>query len=153
MKRPLPQPPHIACFFLASSFFSLSTSYLPLPPYLFSFFSTDLKKGKCRGCGGGRLISRWYREGYTPPHNFSVWGGVGGLWGVWEGCGEVGQVWVKADAPTVGGVGLRGSPKGSRSARAPVAIRPLHAKTPPRPLGHRSRKSGEGGAGMASGWA
>jgi hypothetical protein len=54
-----------------------------------------------------------------------VWGGVGGLWGVWEGCGEVGQVWVKADAPPVGGVGLRGSPKGSRCARPPVAIRPF----------------------------
>ena len=34
----------------------------------------------------------------------------------------------------------KGSPKGSRCARAPVAILQLHAKPPPRPLGHRSPK-------------
>ena len=55
---------------------------------------------------------------------------------------------------SVRGVGLRGSPKVCRCARAPVAIRPLHAKTPYPSLRPPLPESlGSGGVpGVASKW-
>ena len=98
------------------------------------------------GGEGGTEGQAPFGHRWPVPPFFGQWGrplspvcGVGGQYpfGQWVAIQSVG--WAK------------GSPKGSRCARAPVAIQQLHAKTPPRPLGHRSRKSGS--AGVASGWA
>jgi len=52
----------------------------------------------------------------------------------------------------VGGqsVGEGSGPKGSRCARAPVAIRPLHAKTPPRPFAAALESLGVGACFLAT---
>ena len=61
----------------------------------------------------------------------------------------VGQVVSRESRPVSQSVG-RGSPKGVSGTRATQDRYSLHAKTPPRPLGHRSTK-GRGRAGVACG--